>query len=151
MGAPPSSRVTPGEAPKGGFGVRFLAYLIDQVALTVVDFVLAIFLHNAQTVYYLIALICSVSYFVYFWSGSRGQTLGMRVLHLKVIKTDGSQLTLSNAFLRYIGYIISSFCLCLGFLWILFDANKQGWHDKIAGTYIVTRWAEQPAAGQIAA
>jgi uncharacterized RDD family membrane protein YckC len=25
----------------------------------------------------------------------------------------------------------------LGFIWIAFDAEKQGWHDKIAGTVVV--------------
>ncbi len=39
--------------------------------------------------------------------------------------------------MRLIGYFVSSIVIWLGFLWILFDANKQGWHDKIAGTYVV--------------
>jgi hypothetical protein len=25
-------------------------------------------------------------------------------------------------------------------IWVAFDANKQGWHVKIAGTYVVTSW-----------
>jgi uncharacterized RDD family membrane protein YckC len=25
----------------------------------------------------------------------------------------------------------------LGFIWIAFDREKQGWHDKIAGTVVV--------------
>ncbi|MBI5649101.1 MAG: RDD family protein [Chloroflexi bacterium] len=31
----------------------------------------------------------------------------------------------------------SGFVFALGFIWILFDTDKQGWHDKIAGTYVV--------------
>jgi uncharacterized RDD family membrane protein YckC len=38
---------------------------------------------------------------------------------------------------RYVGYIISTIPLCLGFLWVGFDSKKQGWHDKIAGTVVV--------------
>jgi uncharacterized RDD family membrane protein YckC len=33
--------------------------------------------------------------------------------------------------------IISGLILDLGYLWILIDENKQGWHDKIADTYVV--------------
>jgi len=79
-----------------------------------------------------------VLYFCYFWSGQGGgQTLGMRVLNLKVVRTDGSALTILQAFIRYIGLIISFFCLLIGVIWVAFDANKQGWHDKIASTYVI--------------
>lgn len=40
---------------------------------------------------------------------------------------------------RYIGYFISSFLFCLGFLWVAFDRRKQGWHDKIAGTLVIKK------------
>jgi uncharacterized RDD family membrane protein YckC len=38
---------------------------------------------------------------------------------------------------RYIGYYINSFIFMLGWIWAIFDSNKQGWHDKLAGTYVV--------------
>jgi uncharacterized RDD family membrane protein YckC len=41
------------------------------------------------------------------------------------------------AFLRWVGYIISAAGICLGFIWIIFDRKKQGWHDKIAGTVVI--------------
>ena len=41
--------------------------------------------------------------------------------------------------LRYIGYIISTVVLMLGFLWIAIDGRKQGWHDKIAGTVVIRK------------
>ena len=44
-----------------------------------------------------------------------------------------------KAILRYIGYIISGLVLLIGFIWIAFDARRQGWHDKIAGTYVVRK------------
>jgi uncharacterized RDD family membrane protein YckC len=79
-----------------------------------------------------------VIYFCYFWSSyGKGQTLGMRALNIKVVKTDGSYLDLVGAFLRYIGLVISVIALFIGVLWVLFDAQKQGWHDKIASTYVV--------------
>jgi uncharacterized RDD family membrane protein YckC len=46
-------------------------------------------------------------------------------------------MTFGLAFLRWVGYIISAVVLYLGFVWIAFDAKKQGWHDKIAGTVVI--------------
>jgi len=33
--------------------------------------------------------------------------------------------------------IVSVECIFIGVIWAAFDANKQGWHDKIAGTYVI--------------
>jgi uncharacterized RDD family membrane protein YckC len=38
---------------------------------------------------------------------------------------------------RYLGYYVSMLPLCLGLLWVAFDARKQGWHDKLASTVVV--------------
>jgi len=43
----------------------------------------------------------------------------------------------SRLVLRYIGYIISLLPLGLGFLWVLFDRRRQGWHDKMANTLVI--------------
>lgn len=55
---------------------------------------------------------------------------------------------------RYLGYFVSTLGLGLGFIWVAFDARKQGWHDKLAGTVVVRPGKrgqhvhfEQPAAG----
>jgi uncharacterized RDD family membrane protein YckC len=66
-----------------------------------------------------------------------GQTLGMRVLNLKVVRTDGCALTVLQAFIRYIGLIVSIACFFIGVIWAAFDANRQGWHDKIADTCVL--------------
>jgi uncharacterized RDD family membrane protein YckC len=58
-------------------------------------------------------------------------------LNIRVVKTDGSYLDYPGAFLRYIGFFISCLVFLIGVIWAAFDAQKQGWHDKIAGTYVV--------------
>ncbi len=79
-----------------------------------------------------------VIYFCYFWSAyGKGQTLGNRALNIRVVKKDGTYLDLVGAFLRYIGFVVSIACLFIGVIWAAFDGQKQGWHDKIAGTYVV--------------
>jgi uncharacterized RDD family membrane protein YckC len=126
---------------KAGFLTRFLAILIDSIGLAIVSSILAGILNaggpgsggssGLQT-------LLGVAYFCYFWSSyGKGQTLGMRALNIRVVKTDGSQLDLVGAFIRYIGLVVSVLCLFIGVIWAAFDANKQGWHDKIANTYVV--------------
>ncbi len=67
-----------------------------------------------------------------------GATIGKRVFGLKVVRADGTLPGFWRSLLRYtIGYWVSSLFFSLGFIWIAFDPNKQGWHDKIAGTYVV--------------
>ena len=82
------------------------------------------------------AMILSGVYFVSFWV-ARGQTLGMMVAGVKVIHIDGTQVDTGRAIVRYLGYIISIIPFFLGFIWVAIDARKQGWHDKLAETYVV--------------
>jgi uncharacterized RDD family membrane protein YckC len=41
--------------------------------------------------------------------------------------------------IRYLGYYVAGIPLMLGIIWVGFDARKQGWHDKMAGTVVVRR------------
>jgi uncharacterized RDD family membrane protein YckC len=67
-----------------------------------------------------------------------GQTVGKRILKLRVIKRDGSTLNGWDAFLRcYVGYLLSAAGLGAGFLWMLVDARQQGWHDMVADTLVI--------------
>ena len=74
-------------------------------------------------------------YFTYL-TGNGGQTLGKRLLGIRVVKTDGSDVTYIGSFFRRIGYIVSGIFL-LGFLWVLVDRNRQGWHDKLVNTLVI--------------
>ena len=85
-------------------------------------------------------LLITVWYNVGFWMAS-GQTPGKRILGVRVIRTDGTRLRLGNALRRQVGYWISTI-FYLGFLWILFDNKRQGFHDKIAGTIVTYSWPE---------
>ena len=68
---------------------------------------------------------------------NNGQTIGKKMMKIRIVKEDGTAMTYGDAFLRNIvGYIISGICY-LGFIWALFDARKQGFHDKIFKTLVV--------------
>jgi uncharacterized RDD family membrane protein YckC len=75
-------------------------------------------------------------YFIYF-HGLTGQTVGKLALGLKVVKCDGDTIGFGRATVRYFGSFISLLFLGLGFVWIAFDGRKQGWHDKMAGSFVV--------------
>ena len=72
--------------------------------------------------------------------GTPGKLLmGCRVIDARTATNVG----LGRALLRYLAYFVSLLALCLGFLWIAWDARKQGWHDKIAGTLVIVEDAAQ--------
>jgi uncharacterized RDD family membrane protein YckC len=126
---------------KAGFWVRFFAIFIDSIGVGIVSNIITGLMSSADALdprRSSISTLIGVLYFCYFWSAQGGgQTLGMRVLNLKVVRTDGSALTVLQAFIRYIGLIVSIACIFIGVIWAAFDANKQGWHDKIASTYVI--------------
>jgi uncharacterized RDD family membrane protein YckC len=116
-----------------GFGARAWAYLIDVAVvfglLVLVELVIA-----DAVVEWGVAS----AYWVILWSRSGGgQTVGMRILKIKVMGTNGQPVTLGAAILRYIGFMAGSFAFGIGLLWAAWDAKRQAWHDKIAKTYVV--------------
>ncbi len=66
-----------------------------------------------------------------------GETPGDMLMGLRIVRTDGKRMNLRRALLRYVGCLLAALPLFLGFLWILVDERRQGWHDKIAGTYVL--------------
>jgi len=69
---------------------------------------------------------------------ARGATVGKKVFGMRVVTADGQNIGFGRSLLRHtVGYFVSGLVFGLGFLWIGFDPHKQGWHDKIAGTYVV--------------
>ena len=75
------------------------------------------------------------AYFVFFWS-TVGQTPGMRLMGLDVVRPDGSPVSAGRAVVRLFGLALSIILLFTGFLPVLFDAKRRGLHDFIAGTVV---------------
>lgn len=154
-----------------GFWRRFVAYTVDNIIINIIFFVLSVIIlaafilgsmsgnNNAwiadlndparitsiallATAFY---IVMSIAYFTYF-HGIKGRTPGKMLLGLQVLSADGIPITFGTAFLRSVGYLLSSI-LYTGFIWAAFDKKKQGWHDKIAGTVVIIRPDENEAAG----
>jgi uncharacterized RDD family membrane protein YckC len=127
-------------AEKAGWGTRALAIILDAIGVGIIAGAVSGILGGDLTTrqYQGLSTLFQAVYFTYFWSAAgKGQTLGGRALNIRVVKTDGSYLDYFGAFLRYIGFVISCAVFLIGVIWAAFDPQKQGWHDKIAGTYVV--------------
>lgn len=81
------------------------------------------------------------SYFIGLWTWS-GQTLGKKVLGLRVVRADGRPVGLRRAALRYGTYVAMTVTFFLGYLFsalfVLYTARHQGLHDLLAGTLVVS-------------
>lgn len=117
------------------FGTRFFAYIIDGL---ITGIIIALLFGSSRWAGGGIGWLVGLAYHWYFWTRQDGQTLGKKIMNIRVIRTDGAPMTDADAILRYIGYYISGLIFGLGFLWALFDDKNQGWHDKLAKTYVVS-------------
>lgn len=111
--------------PKASFWERLAAGFLDLILVGI----LCVVLHP-------IAPVVALAYFSALWAWKH-TTIGGIVVGLKVVRTDGRPLTFPVALVRSLAAAFSIIVLFLGFLWIAWDAEKQGWHDKIAGTHVL--------------
>ena len=77
---------------------------------------------------------------VYFRAlGRTGQTWGRRIVGNKLIRVDtGDVPGIGRAIGRELfGWIVSASIMYLGYLWMIWDKDRQTWHDKVAGTVVV--------------
>ncbi len=149
---PPVAGPAPGVAYASG-GSRLVAYIIDIIIAWLLMFVVSLVLGavlaagasansgaaagTSILLWFVLLIVISLGYFPWFWSRG-GATPGMKMLHIKVVReVDGGRLSGGQAFMRLIGYWISAMVFYLGFIWILIDAHKQGWHDKLANTVVI--------------
>lgn len=139
---------------------RFYAYLIDIIPIT---FIVAVFFsifsnfwealnnyinlgghpqiraaflvvrNQVQLVSFIVWLIYSTILDASSFNGSFGKYL----MGIKVIDEYGQRLTFQQSLMRNSTKVISQAVFSLGFIWILFDKKRQGWHDKIAKTLVV--------------
>ena len=122
-----------------GVGRRVNGWLIESLLWTVVIMVPTI-INAAAGTPGLLVVVVPVAWLVFhliLWT--RGLTPGRLILGDQVVDTRGVRAGFWRMALREtIGKFISGIVFGLGFFWILEDKDQQGWHDKIAGTLVVT-------------
>ena len=140
-----------------GILARFIALLIDNIMMWIIAVGLTLLLvpflglagntdsaflgllaGTAMLVLLVIILALQFFYFGYMWSKS-GQSIGMKMVGVRVVRRhDGDRLSFLRAGLRgTLGYYISGLVFSLGYIWAIFDPNKEAWHDKLFDTWVV--------------
>jgi uncharacterized RDD family membrane protein YckC len=137
--APPPAAPQPAaqgaSGPRANFGQRLVAYVIDIV---IVGIVAAIGFAINDALGYFLAFALGLVYFAYFEGSPSGQTLGKKLLKIRVIDFNtGGPIGFGRAIVRYISRILSGLVCYLGYLWMLWDREKQTWHDKLGSTVVV--------------
>jgi uncharacterized RDD family membrane protein YckC len=137
-------------AAKGGIGRRFAAFALDLVLLWVVGIVFGSAagivdrtasdpISGELSIGWQLPL-AALTILYYVWGYSRwsgGQTLGKRALGLRVVGSDGNAISPMRAVGRLLAEVPGALLLGVGYLWIAFDRQRQGWHDKLAETYVL--------------
>ena len=120
--------------PKATFLERAAAFFLDSVFILIICGALGLMDHDDNTGGVILVML---AYHIGFWAW-KSTTFGGIVCQLRVIRLDGAPLRFVDALVRGIAAIFSLAVLGLGCLWILRDEECQAWHDKIAGTYVVS-------------
>jgi uncharacterized RDD family membrane protein YckC len=119
---------------RAGFWRRFAAALIDGILLGIVSGILRAILGGAGSG---IGFLVTIGYFTYF-HGSTGQTPGDAALSIRIVdKDNGQPIGYGRAFVRWLVSIVSGIVILLGYLWMLWDSEKQTWHDKAANDVVI--------------
>jgi uncharacterized RDD family membrane protein YckC len=129
--APPPMLDLPG-SERAGFTVRLGATLLDLVLVLVLVWIFNFIVKIEFSGFVFLWL----AYHVAMWTWNRS-TIGGLAFGLQLVRADGRPLNFAVALVRALAGILSAVPFFLGFFWVAWDAEKQSWHDKIAGTIIV--------------
>lgn len=143
----------------GGPLTRLLAVVIDSAVvsfgftLLVAGFVFVMRLvvpefeiPEATGIVYGISLL--VFSFFYLWVSLTifGKTIGKMVVGLRVVSSDGhATMSGRQTFIRVISYPLSFVLLGIGLLGVVFNPQRQAWHDRFAKTAVVYDWGSRTA------
>ncbi len=142
----------PGTLPSAGFWIRFAAAFLDGIIVGIpTSIVVAVLGGGAafagagfapgrgSAVAQLLGTVVGVCYYGFLEGGPKGQTLGKQICKLQVVDQNTYQpgVGVPRGIGRYFARILSALVLYLGYLWMLWDPQKQTWHDKLARTRVV--------------
>jgi hypothetical protein len=113
--------------PRAGFGIRMGALLLDIILIGIVTHQL----HDHD-----VFLVLLAAYGAVMWK-LKASTIGGIICGLQVVRVDGRPIDWPTAIVRALSCFLSLAVVGLGFIWIAIDHDRQGWHDKIAGTAVV--------------
>ena len=133
-----------GAGTMASFGNRLVAFIIDWAIVIIPGYILVAILAAIADVLGLVGYLALIGgwiyYFAYFEGGADGQTIGKKQMKIRVVDAATMQpgIGTGRAAGRAASKWLSSLICYLGFLWMLWDPEKQTWHDKIVTTKVVT-------------
>ena len=158
QGGPPSYATGPPQGasgPRASFGQRLGAMLLDSLVIFIPFAILAIILTVAVApgegsgdvdegaagivvLLYLLGFIAWWAYYILLEGGPTGQTVGKKAVGIRVVSMQtGGPIGYGKSFVRtLVRNFVSGSCI-LGYLWMLWDQEKQTWHDKISDSVVV--------------
>ena len=132
-----------------GFWLRVWASIIDSILVMFITMPILIGYYGVQYLEserfvegqmdFFISWVLPAAVIIAFWV-YKSATPGKMAVSAKIVDADsGEQPSFWQFVGRYLAYFISLLPLFLGFIWVAFDARKQGWHDKLAGTVVIRK------------
>jgi uncharacterized RDD family membrane protein YckC len=115
------------------------------IGIAAIDFAIQLvsghqFALNKHQIFGLVALVVwEFVYFAYQWSLG-GRTIGMAVLGIRVVRTEGTPVGPRQAVIRTLALPLSFLILGLGFIGIVLNRDRHALHDRLAGTVVVYSW-----------
>lgn len=149
-----------GHVVYAGFRKRLAAHLIDSLIVGVIGGVIGMMIGGImgaamgfggqtsggtmaaiQVVTQLVSLGLTATYYASFHSSRSMATLGKMAIGIKVVRSDGDQITLARGVGRYFATMISGLTLLIGYIMAAFTDKKRALHDMICDTLVVDKWA----------
>src|SRR6476620_6282562 len=122
--------------PRAGFGQRLVAVIIDGILVGVIGAVIELTVD--QTLGGIVGLVLGVAYYGWLEGSPSGQTVGKRVMNIRVYDLSvGGPIGTGRGIGRYFARIVSAIPCLLGYWWMLWDKERQTWHDKLVGSVVV--------------
>lgn len=136
------------------FGQRLLAYLLDWLLLAIIFVPLKFFFRyfvagsgaeGAKELAAVASLIINFSSLITKWlysaimeSSVWQATIGKKIFGIVVTDLSGNRIGFGRATGRHFGKLLSSVICLMGFIMIAFTEKKQGLHDILASTLVVS-------------
>jgi uncharacterized RDD family membrane protein YckC len=122
--------------PRAGFGQRLVAAIVDGILIGVVGLIVELAIRNSLGT--IIAYALGIGYYGWLEGSTSGQTVGKKMMGIRVYDLrQGGPIGTGRAIGRYFARIISTIPCLLGYFWMLWDGEKQTWHDKLVGSVVV--------------
>ncbi|HEX4497735.1 MAG TPA: RDD family protein [Thermoanaerobaculia bacterium] len=137
------------DLPLASFRARLGAYAIDMFLVCLICGVIEVLLrlpeirhphgnvHIEINPFHSWSLVVLALYYGLTTYWGHGQTLGKRLMRIRVVSLPHDHLSLWHSFERALGYAASAAELGFGFLQYFIHPNRQTVHDRIADTIVV--------------